>query len=391
MAEPSLHPPGLPPRKVAVLVDTSTTWGRDVISGVHRYASGQGNWQLFVEPRGMEQRRWLPHTWKGNGVIARIGLASLAKQLRSLHIPVVNVSGIRLPHVNYPRVISDQAAAAELAANHLLDRGFERFAYFSLFGLDYVRDHQSAFENALRLVGHECAVFTSQPEIGSEPNWSLDLKKLGKWLRSLPKPLAVFTWNSSCAREVIYACALADLAVPDEVAVLSGTEDDLLCKVAPVPISAVRQNAEAIGYRAAAELDIRMRGAARDKPAAVWHIPPTGIIVRRSTDALAIQDAALVKAIRLIREGFMRPIQVEDVARHAGLSRRVLEQRFRAVLSRSPAEEIRRVRIQHACDLLRQTTLPVSLVAEKSGFSSAEYMAVIFRRHLGQTPLQVRA
>jgi LacI family transcriptional regulator len=377
-------------RRVAVLVDTSTTWGRDVISGVHRYGSGEGNWQLFLEPRGIEQRRWLPSGWKGDGVVARIGLPGLAKQLRAMRIPVVNVSAIRLPQVDHPRVVADQEASANLAAEHLLDRGYRHFGYFSLLGLEYVMDHQLAFQAALRMAGHDCAVYTVQPEIGAEPNWNLDLKRLGQWLRRLPKPLAVFAWNSSSAREVVYACVAAGLSIPEEVAVLSGTEDDLLCKVAPVPISAVSQNAEMIGFRAAAELDQLMSRPLSRMPAEV-RIAPSGVVVRRSTEHLAIEDPSLVKALQFIRARFANPIQVEDVARHAGVSRRALEQRFREQLKRTPAAEIRRVRVEHAAGLMRQTSLPVSLVAEKCGFSSPEYMAVTFRRQTGMTPMEMRA
>lgn len=380
----------MPVRRVAVLVDTSTTWGRDVISGVYRYGSGEGGWQLFVEPRGIEQRHWLPDGWKGDGVVARIGLQSLAKQLKTMKMPVVNVSGIRLPKVDHPRVVADQEASANLAAEHLLERGFRHFAYFSLLGLEYVMDHQLAFESALRMAGNECAVYRVQPEIGAEPNWNLDLKRLGKWLAGLPKPLAVLTWNSSSAREVVYACSLAGISIPEEVAVLSGTDDDLLCKVSPVPISAVRQNAELIGFRAAAALDQLMKKTG-EAVADEVKIAPSGVVVRRSTEHLALGDPALVKALGFIRAEYAGPIQVEDVARCAGVSRRLLEQRFQDHLKRTPAAEIRRVRVERAAEMMRQTSLPVSAVAERCGFSSPEYMAVTFRRQIGKTPMETRA
>ena len=217
---------------MAILVDTSTTWGRDVIAGVHRYSRENVGWQLFVEPRGVEQRRWLPTAWKGDGVIARVGFIDLAKKLKSLKLPVVNVSGITLPKVNFPRVVSDQVAAANLAAEHLLARGFRHFGYFSLLGLEYVAEHQQAFAGrvaAARGIAARCS--RCSPQLGAEPDWNLDMKRLGKWLAGLPKPLAVFTWNSSSARELIYACMQSGLAVPEEVAVLSGSDDDLFCEV----------------------------------------------------------------------------------------------------------------------------------------------------------------
>ena len=376
-------------KRVAVLVDTSTTWGRDVIAGVHRYSRGTEGWQLFVEPRGVEQRRWLPQGWKGDGVIARVGFSDLARRLQEMRVPVVNVSGISLAKVDFPRVVSDQMAAAGMAAGHLMDRGFKHFAYFSLLGLEYVAAHQQAFAAALRAAGHGCEVYAVQPHLGAEPDWNLDIKRMGKWLGTLPKPLAVFTWNSSSARELIYACMQAGLAVPEEVAVLSGSDDDLFCEVTPVPISAVMLDCEQIGYRAAAQLDQMMDSSQTVPPSDVL-IPPQGVVDRKSTETLALEDPAMVRALRFIRENPGKSIQVDAVARQAGLCRRTLEHRFQQILGRSPAEEIRRVRIERAIELLQRTRLSVAAVAEKSGFSSAEYMASVFRNQMGATPLHYR-
>jgi len=376
-------------KRVAILVDTSTTWGREVIAGVHRYSREHVGWQLFVEPRGLEQRQWLPNAWKGDGVIARVGFIELAKRLKTLKLPVVNVSAITLPKVNFPRVVSDQVAASKLAAEHLLARGFRNFAYFSLLGLEYVAEHQQAFLDTLRRQGHRCEVFAVQPQLGAEPDWNLDMKRLGKWLRCLPKPLAIFTWNSGSAREIIYASMQAGLAVPEQVAVLSGSDDDLFCVVTPVSISAVKLSCEQIGYRAAAELDGMMSKREVTPPEEVL-IPPLGVVERRSTDTLAIDDAAMVKALRFIRENPARAMTVNDIASKAGLCRRAMELRFKYLLGRSPAAEIRRVRIDHAIHLLQHTNLSVATVAERSGFSSSEYMASVFRAQLATTPLHFR-
>lgn len=89
----------------------------------------------------------------------------------------------------------------------------------------------------------------------------------------------------------------------------------------------------------------------------------------------------MVKTLRFIREDPARVMTVTDVARKAGLCRRALELRFQNLLGRSPAAEIRRVRIDHAINLLQRTNLSVATVAERSGFSSAEYMASVFRHN----------
>jgi LacI family transcriptional regulator len=172
------------------------------------------------------------------------------------------------------------------------------------------------------------------------------------------------------------------------VALLSGSDDDLLCEVSFVPISAVLVAAEQIGYRAAQVLDWLMRGRPAPKQPAL--IPPLGIVTRQSTDTLAIRDRALVAAVSFIRENAAKPVQVNDVAQHAGVSRRVLERRFMQVLERTVAEEIRRVHFELAKKLLVETDLAIPEVADAAGFGTPEYFAYVFKRELGQTPLKYR-
>ncbi|MCU0795788.1 MAG: XylR family transcriptional regulator [Akkermansiaceae bacterium] len=378
------------PLRIAVLVDSSTMWGRNIIRGVHRFNIERGGWHLFVEPRGIEERQCLPRGWKGDGVIARVGFPELASRLKKLNTPVVNVSGISLPKVSFPRVASDQDAAAALAARHLLERGFRHFAYFSPLAISYVADHHAAFANTLAKAGFSCPVFEVPAQLGAVPDWNLDVRRVAKWLRSQPKPLAVFAWNANSARELLQACTHAGIAVPRDVAVLSGGDDDLFCEIAPVPISAVQLGTEAIGYHAAALLDSMIRQPNRI-PTLETKIPPLGICERLSTDTMAAADESMAKALRFIRAAAGEVIQVDDVARHAGLCRRSLEQRFRALLGCSPATEIRRVRIARAVDLLRSTNLSVAAIAEKTGFSSSEYMSSVFRSRLGTTPTAIRS
>ena len=374
--------------RVAVLVDTSTSWGRRILQGINNYARKHGPWQLFVEARGMEERLRVPPGWRGDGVIARVRDAQMAEELRALRAPVVNVSGIQLAGVHFPRVTTDLRASADLALAHFLDRGFRHFAYFSLTGLPYVATQQDAFVEAVRQAGYECAVRAVKPRTGAEPDWNLDLAALGDWLRSLPKPVGLLTWNPSSSREIVYACQAAGLLVPEEVAVLCGADDDVLCELLQVPLSAIHVAAEPIGHRAAEMLDCLLRG--QPTPAKPVLIPPLSVVTRQSTDTLAVGDRALVKALNFIRANAAQPLQVGEVARQSGVSRRVLERRFLQALGRSPATEIRRVHLERAKSLLVETDLAIPDVAEAAGFGSPEYLAYMFKVETGKTPLRYR-
>ena len=369
-------------------MDTSSSWGRRIIRGIDNYALQNGPWQLFLEARGLEDDHGLPPRWQGDGIIARVGSPRMAEELAALRLPTVNVSNIVLPRDFFPRVSTDLTVSAQLAVEHFLDRGFRSFGYFSLVGLSYDSAQREAFVSALQAAGHVCSVYSVKPRKGAEPDWNLDLVELSEWLKTLPKPVGILAWNASSSREVVYACQLADLLIPEEVAVLSGSDDDMLCECVHPAISGIMAAAESIGHLAAELLHQLMAGKKRKVKSLL--VPSQKITARQSTDTLAIQDPALVKALSFIRQNAARPIQVNDVARHAGISRRILELRFMQHLKRSPAMEIRRCHLERAKRLLAETEMPVPDVAEAAGFGSPEYLAYAFKQGTGVSPLQFR-
>jgi len=81
---------------------------------------------------------------------------------------------------------------------------------------------------------------------------------------------------------------------------------------------------------------------------------------------------------------------VQDVLNHVPLGRSCLERRFRKYLGRSPQAEIHMMRIKRIRQLLAETELPLSRIAELVGYEHPEYMNVVFKRVTSQTPGQYR-
>ena len=119
-------------------------------------------------------------------------------------------------------------------------------------------------------------------------------------------------------------------------------------------------------------------------------IATPGIVTRQSSDILAVDDADLTAAVRFIRDRSHQPVHVDDVLRAVPVSRRALEQKFRSVLQRGVAEEIRRVHVDRAKDLLATTALSITEIAEQAGFSSVYHLSRLFRRIVGATPSEFR-
>ena len=161
-----------------------------------------------------------------------------------------------------------------------------------------------------------------------------------------------------------------------------------LCDLACPPLSSIRVAAEAAGYEAARLLDRLLDGA--PPPATPLQFPPLGVVTRRSTNVYAVNDDDLAAALRFIRGNAFRPIGVEDVVRAACVSRSTLERRFRAVLGRSPLDEILRVRVERVRQLLLETDWPMPRVAREAGFRDGRHLAEVFHTCIGDTPTAYR-
>lgn len=374
-------------RRVAVLVDTSTTWGRGIITGIHQHAMRIGDWHLLVEARGLDESAALPEDWQGDGIIARVSSPELAKDLAQRGLPVVNVSGIRLVGWKFPTVCNDGEAAARMAVSYFLERGFRNFAYLSLQGLECVARQCDAYQAAVAEAGCGCRVLGVHMHARFiAPDWSLRIGELERWLRDLPKPVALLTWGG--AREAITACLQAGLRVPQEVAVLSSADDTLLSRISPVPVSGLRNACEAIGRQAAAMLESMMQGQALSAREIL--IPPVGVATRQSTDTLAISDPALGAALSYMTRHLHEKLQVDQIARAVGMSRRKLERRFAELLGISPAAYLANTRLDQVRRLLCETEMTIHEISEACGYGAPEYMTAMFQKRYATSPLKFR-
>lgn len=375
-------------KRIAVLVETDSSAGCRLIRGISNYADRHGRWHLLLDPRDHEHRSALPDGWQGHGIIARITSQKQLEKLQARKLPLVNVDDVMEPRAGLASVITDESALADMALSHLLDRGFRQFAYFAPPSLDYSKRREAAFVEKVRSAGYECAVYKPGYRAGRRLGWAERLKRVDRWIRSLPQPVGVLAVDANKARQLAEICHLSGIRVPDDVAVLAGSLDELLCDVSTPPLSSINVASERIGHDAAQLLDAMMVGHA--EPVAPIEIPPRGVQSRQSTDLLAIDDEEIVDALRYIRTHACRGIIVEDILRQVPISRRSLEIQFRKYLGRSPAREIRRVQLEHSRDLLGRRELSITEVALSCGFANATRFGVAFKKDTGKTPHSFR-
>lgn len=374
---------------VAVLIETSTSWGSSLAKGIGRYAAEHGPWIIFLEPRGRKERLTVPPDWTGAGIIARIDHADLASQIAARGVPAVDVSWYDFAGPTVARVTSDEEASGRLAADHLLSRGLQHFAALPPHDRPgYIDNVTLAFSRTAEAAGFRCSLFDVEGTRYAQLDWRQKLDALARWLMGLPKPVGVMAFSDVHGRKLTEACRLHGIEVPTQVAIISCEQDELNSLISIPQLSSIDPNGERVGYAAAERLDAMMRG--QPAPREVLRVPPAGVISRQSTDMLAVDDPELRKVCEFIREHAFESIRVEDLLDQVHMSRRVLERKFMATLRRSPAATIRRIRIERAKQLLFDTPLSITDIASKTGFGKTDAMARAFRSEFGLTPSEFR-
>lgn len=215
------------------------------------------------------------------------------------------------------------------------------------------------------------------------------MRTLRGGLDRLGAPGAVMACADFVSRAVLDACGREPkLRVPEDVAILGVDNDAAICELTAVTLSSVPQNLARIGFEAARLLDGLMKK--RRRPREALRILPREVVVRRSTEAIAVEDEQVAAALRMIHESEAADLTMKRVVERVGVSRQWLDRRFKEVLGRTPSEEIRQRKLKEARKLLSQTSLTVQEVAMRCGFTQGENLSRFFNDWLGMSPSEFR-
>ncbi|SFU44166.1 transcriptional regulator, AraC family [Pseudoduganella namucuonensis] len=380
--------------RIALLFNANKIFDREVLAGVASYLSGNRIfWDLFLEEdfrlrlSGIEQ-------WRGHGIIADFDDPAVAAALASCRVPVVAVGGSYEDAADYPPgvpyVATDNFQLVKLAYEHLIDSGLRKLALFSLPEAPenrWAQEREKAFRALLRGDRMEPEVFRGQ--CTRAPSWDAALERQVAWLRGLPKPVGVIAVTDARARQLMQACALAGIAVPEQVAVIGIDNDPMARMLTRIPMSSVIQNGQEIG-RAAAQLLTRMLHGAQLRDTRIL-VPPAGINALASSRHEPARHPHVMRARHYIRQFACLGIKTGQVAEYVGISRSSLESHFRQELGHSVHDEILRIRLDAATAILETGDCKLADVARKCGFTSSHYMHSVFKRELGCSPRTYQA
>jgi LacI family transcriptional regulator len=379
--------------RLALLFNANKVFDYEVIAGIAAYfGSTRAAWDIFLEEDFRLRLSGIEH-WHGDGIIANFDDPAVAEALSRCSVPVVAVGGSYADPANYPAgvpyVATDNVKLIELARQHLIDVGLQHFAMFSVPATGenrWARERENAFRSLMQGDQLEAEVFRGCET--SAHSWDEAVQGQIDWLRSLPKPVGIVAVTDARARQLLQACILAGIEVPEQVAIIGIDNDPLVRRLTRIPLSSVSQGAQEMG-RAAAHLIERMLHGGRP-PSTPILVPPAGIKVHASSQYQLIKHPNVMRARHFIRQYACQGIRTEQVAAHVGVSRSLLDAEFREELGCSVHDLIMSFKLSVAKAGLESEERSIADVALHSGLTSTQYMHRVFKRELGCTPRAYR-
>jgi LacI family transcriptional regulator len=365
--------------RVLLVLDSSSAWSRGTLRGFARVAHEHG-WSLLHYPAGSNLDSLAAELPPSAAVIGPSFSGPWPERLRECISVAINADRCA---EGVASVLVDETSIADLAVSHLLGRGFRQLTSFR-FDSWGVRREQRFRETAARL-GAQLEPAWWSDACAQEPQRREECPAaIMAWLTSLKKPCGIFALCDAWARMLARYAGAANLRVPEDVALVGVDNDAFECEVAAPPLSSVAVPWLSLGESAARLVLQGLRGTPINGKRVL--IKPLDVVVRRSSDAFAIQDSLVSSAVTWIHERAAGRVSVPTVAQAIGVSRQRLERSFRRHLGRTVLEEIRRTRVELARRLLATTQVPLPEVAKRSGFTTYALLNVAFRRELGMPP-----
>ncbi len=375
--------------KVAIALEMEWGYKRhlETYAGCLNYANEVG-WDCFITPSSERVLKPKKHEPPFDGVLAR-ATRPMAETAGKMGVPIVNV-WLNSPVTSVPSVHADFEESGRIAAEHLLSRGFRRFAYHGYLREIDSRRQIQGFRDKLEAEGYPCSVhrFSRGSLHGKATDWEEFRTGLLRWVATWKPPIGVFVCNDLYCRYLMDACRSVGLHVPQDVAVIGTSNEPSICNSPYPTLTSIDMDFVEIGYRAAALLDRLIKG--ERPPASPELVKPRQLVPRQSTDSFATEDPYVSNALRFMAENSHRPLSVKEVATAVGLNRRSLERRFTRFTKEGIAKQSTRMRIERAKRLMIETKDSLKSIAIDCGFRNSDHLSKAFLRTEKRTPTEFR-
>jgi len=377
-----------PKRAIAVFLPEFGLW-REIVLGFHEAAVTAG-WVIYVYS---DVQGFMLESLKNPDVQGVLVGATTAKAVLSSGFGSKMVVGVEVDvaRLGIATVRVDDACIGRMAADHMLNQGQRQFAAFG-WPQPFFLARMNAFEHRVLEAGGQFFGRWNDADRewgeGKNDQWEASIRS---WVERLPRPVAILAGTDGWGRALNALMYRWGIRVPEDVAVIGVDNDSLACETSIPPLSSVAVPWRRVGAEAARLMQEGFTSAMnRSQPRSPVLIQPSGVVARRSSDMLAVEDKNVADALRIIREGATEPLNVSDILKRVPVGRHALQRAFRKHVGRTMLDEVRRVRVERAKSLLVTTDLSMPEVAVRSGFSSAPKLSEMFRRETGTTPGKYR-
>ena len=378
-------------KNIKLYTRSSMIFGRELHAGLHMFAESLDSvehWLIATQdPLDFNLQEILDN--KPDGIVAQVFDAQVLAQIDETGIPWINV-GASHADVPAPWITINNDQVGRLAAEDLLERGYEHFGYVEN-GHIYSSERHAAFSTRLEDEGYSCDRILIPRSIfyhGNIDQMQRVTQDCRDWLKRQRNPLGVLVCNDDCARIIHRACRLAGIQMPQDVGLIGVDNDKAICESCSPMLSSIELDPRAVGMKAGQELHQMMLG--KNHSARVHRIDPIGIVTRESTDNQNRLSPTVQRAMAYIRDNAGKGITVHAIAEDLNVSRRQLELKFKQEIEQTPAEALRRARVEQAKLLLRDTDWPTAKIVLEIGLKDISRFIRHFESFVGMKPSEYR-
>jgi LacI family transcriptional regulator len=378
--------------KIILLLDFAEEYSKSLLKGISKFSAENGPWTYcrmplyYRETIGIEGIIDWAREWGADGIIGQLYNEMDIKLILESKIPVI-AQDFKERFKELPNITGSYRETGRMGADYFLQKGFRNFAFYGFNDIVWSRERAEGFEEKIRSVGYKVHYFEHRKSRSTDL-WYYKSNSLSKWLRSLPKPIALMACDDNQGLHITEACKQNKIRIPEEVAVMGVDNDEMLCELSDPPLSSIGLDIEKGGYDTAKLMDHMIRHGHDDHYDI--YVKPTQIITRQSTDIYATNDDHIASTLKFIHKNIEKNLQVDEVVKQVPLSRRTLEKRFLQITGYPIYKYIFNLRIEKFTQKLLETDQTIFEIAIDMGLNDSKNIARQFKQVKGCNPIEYR-
>jgi len=370
-------------KNMVILLRTGSTTGRNILAGILKRIKDRDRCTIRIASDAEDFQRLAASA----SMLIADASAPADTILKAVAdgMPVVMLNDWRFREqqpANFGHIRTDDGDIGFRAADYFQSIGrFRSFGYVPAYtDKEWSTRRGRAFAHRLSRKGHVCSTFNPSTH-----------KSLGAWLKSLPRPSAVFCAWDAIAADVAYAAKKERMQIPSQVVLLGVDNDETYCTTSSPQISSIEFDSEGEGYKAA-DLALKMLSSRKGSAARTICCGAVKRIVERESTRPPAPAAVLIeRAMKFIAENATKGIGPQDVADSLGVSRTLLDLRFRETGNATVGRLILEKRLAALSTMLRRSKVPMSRMTRECGFGSVNHAKAVFKKRFGMTMREWRS